>query len=494
MPIDPNIYGSIRPAAAVDPMQTLAQVSVMRNQQLQRQEAQQRIAINQAAEERLNQSAALGDQKRQEELAKAERKRQVDSDLTAYLSSGQHIEPDKVYEITRDDPERGTAVLHGLEALTQLHNKTVQDVRQNALQLMGGVQALGPDARVAIWPQLRQEAIEFGYPAERIPEQYDEAFVQASLRSLQTPQQQADADKPKVVGTHVLTPDYKTEIANYPAEQKPSDFESYLIGPYARSVGKDFKTLADAYGPNGLNRQQVEQAREAYRLDQQTPVSVQITQGETEKFSKLPTDMQTVFGLAASRLDDKERRAAMNDVVREMENGRMPQAKLRIRRAAVDSESVADRQVINARADIKASMVSIAAALKEIPQGLMGATIEDTMRKLGSSTDPKMARVRGQIESSLAQYRHGMTGAAFGEAEAARYEKQFPNYRNQPVVNIALMQGFLDDVNVRDRSYWEGKLGTDGAAFVGALDPVDITKPSKSSAAPGPAAARPNPF
>lgn len=103
---------------------------------------------------------------------------------------------------------------------------------------------------------------------------------------------------------------------------------------------------------------------------------------------------------------------------------------------------------------------------KGVPTGFLTGTAEDLVRKVGKSTNPEYVALANRLAGTLINYRRAATGVAFGEREAAQYEKMFPNYRNELPVNLALIQGLQREMKTYDDVYWESKLGKDGKAFV----------------------------
>jgi len=242
MPIDPNIYGSIRPVAPADPMQTLAQISAMQNMQQQRAEAQQRIQINQAAEERLSQSAALEDQKRKEALELQQTLRsafqnsttpegQIDiPKVSKYLIDNGHGDAvpgiqEKLlqaqqaiatYQESAGKNEKAARdAIGGIAAGVLQMPKEQQIVGvQNGLAWLQGFNVLSPQQTTTIINQIRDA-----------PENLD-TILNVAVK--QSPEQQGlinAAPKPQIVGPQggtVLNPDQTTTVIPPSVEQQPT--------------------------------------------------------------------------------------------------------------------------------------------------------------------------------------------------------------------------------------------------------------------------------
>ena len=142
-----------------------------------------------------------------------------------------------------------------------------------------------------------------------------------------------------------------------------------------------------------------------------------------------------------------------------------------IRLNAIESEPVDIRQQITGRMATLASLRDTRDVLREmkaagVPTNIMSGSVEDVARKLGTSTDPRYVAMSNRLAGTLINYRRAATGVAFGEREGAAYEKMFPNYRNTLPVNEALLDGLEREMTTYDKTYWEHKLGNDGAALV----------------------------
>jgi hypothetical protein len=118
-----------------------------------------------------------------------------------------------------------------------------------------------------------------------------------------------------------------------------------------------------------------------------------------------------------------------------------------------------------ALADVEKGLNELKAA--GVSTDFFTGSAEDVMNKLGTSNDPRLKRLGIRLNTMLSNYTRAMSGVQFSEEEAKRYKQMFPNYKNTFVVNIAQIQGLRDDMQANDRTYWEQKLGPEGARLVG---------------------------
>jgi len=179
------------------------------------------------------------------------------------------------------------------------------------------------------------------------------------------------------------------------------------------------------------------------------------------------------------------------------ESGNTDEVKRVVRQAAVEGEPVDTRRQIEGRGNAAAAIQDIKQSLMDLKAAGVNTNIlrggaEDVARKLGTSTDTRLATLGVQIEDALIEYRRSMTGVQFSDREAAEYRQLFPDYRNTLPLNLAVLDGLGKAFTTRDRVYWERKLGPSGAVLVGALQPK-TAGPSSNGAATNPTAnATPN--
>jgi hypothetical protein len=185
-----------------------------------------------------------------------------------------------------------------------------------------------------------------------------------------------------------------------------------------------------------------------------------------------------ILSIAASR-----RPARVEFINRLAEQGNIEEVKRVIKQSAIESELADDKRQITGRGnaaaaiqDIKTSLQALKAA--GVDTNILRGSAEDVARKLGTSTDTRLATLGVQIEDALIEYRRSMTGVQFSDREAAEYRQLFPDYRNTLPLNLAVLDGLGKAFTTRDRVYWERKLGPSGAVLVGALQPKTAGQPA----------------
>jgi hypothetical protein len=201
---------------------------------------------------------------------------------------------------------------------------------------------------------------------------------------------------------------------------------------------------------------------------------------------------------AIMRVPDKRRAQIVALATRLATEGKTDQLGEVIRQAAVEGELADDQKQIRGRADSVAALDEIARALDGlkaagVTTNILRGSVEDVARRLGDTTDARLVRLRTTIRENLIRYRQSISGAAFSAAESQEYEELNPSYRNTATLNQALVESLRDAMRRRDRTYWEQKLGADGAALVGAPGarraPVSISSVLPPDMRPGAAAA-----
>lgn len=158
-----------------------------------------------------------------------------------------------------------------------------------------------------------------------------------------------------------------------------------------------------------------------------------------------------------------------------------------IRQAAIEGENVDAKNQIRGRMATAAALEDARGLLAEmkkagVPTNILTGTAEDVARKLGTSTDPSYVAFANQLSDALINYRRAATGVAFSEKESAEYARMFPNYRQTMPVNEAAINGMLRAMRTNDRTYWENKLGKEGAALVLGYTTPGVVSPDNDPA------------
>jgi hypothetical protein len=156
---------------------------------------------------------------------------------------------------------------------------------------------------------------------------------------------------------------------------------------------------------------------------------------------------------------------------------------------AIETEGMGAREQITGRRQAARALSDIRTSLQELQKAgvdtnLLTGTIEDTAQKLGTSTDPRLARIGNRMKDSFINYRRSMTGVAFGQAEGAEYASMAPDFSKTLPLNEAKIAGLLDAMASRDAEFWERKLGKAGAQLVGVLPETGAATPGAPTPPP----------
>lgn len=156
-----------------------------------------------------------------------------------------------------------------------------------------------------------------------------------------------------------------------------------------------------------------------------------------------------------------------------------------IRYAAVDTENAQNKEriigrmaTVNSLRDVRETLERYAALGDDdapvLPTNWLLGNIERIYRSVGTSTDPQYVELANRLMGTLINYRRAATGVQFGQKEADQYELMFPQYTNTPEVNLALIDGLLDEMDSYDSTYWRHKLGERGAQLIGMVDNTGV--------------------
>lgn len=191
----------------------------------------------------------------------------------------------------------------------------------------------------------------------------------------------------------------------------------------------------------------------------------------------VPADFRNALDRATMGMPARRRTQITQLANRLAVQGDDEQLKGVIRQAAIENENVATQAQVEGRIQFINSLDDVKALLDElrvsgVDTNLLRGTAEDVMRRLGTSTDPRLATLATRIGETLFEYRRSLTGVQFSFREAEQYKGMFPNYQNTFPLNVAVIEGLLRGARLRDQEFWERKLGPDGAVLVGALPPA----------------------
>jgi hypothetical protein len=156
-----------------------------------------------------------------------------------------------------------------------------------------------------------------------------------------------------------------------------------------------------------------------------------------------------------------------------------------IRYAAVDTENAENKEriigrmaTVNSLRDVRDTLERYSALGDDdapvLPTNWLLGNIERIYRSVGTSTDPRYVELANRLMGTLINYRRAATGVQFGQKEAEQYELMFPQGTNTPGVNLALIDGLLDEMDSYDSTYWRHKLGERGAQLIGMVDNTGV--------------------
>src|SRR3990167_9167512 len=142
-----------------------------------------------------------------------------------------------------------------------------------------------------------------------------------------------------------------------------------------------------------------------------------------------------------------------------------------IRQMAVETEDVNTQREIRGRMQTRDSMLAIAEDLDALEASGVDTNIvrgkaEQLVRYLGATSNPELVRIGQRIQANLITFRRAATGVTSSYNEPEAYNALWPDIRSVNSVNMNLIYGLLDEMDVNDSTYWNYKLGPNGAALV----------------------------
>ncbi|MCC6417231.1 MAG: hypothetical protein IT429_03170, partial [Gemmataceae bacterium] len=162
--------------------------------------------------------------------------------------------------------------------------------------------------------------------------------------------------------------------------------------------------------------------------------------------AQMPADVQNTLDRAILSVPGTRRGPIVALANRMAETGDFDGLKDVIRQAAIEGENVDVKNQIMGRMATLASLSDTREILEEmqregIPTNWLSGTWEDLNRKVGASTNPRLVELSNRLMGTLINYRRAATGVQFSQRESQDYQRMFPNYRNLPEVNLALIRG-----------------------------------------------------
>jgi hypothetical protein len=108
------------------------------------------------------------------------------------------------------------------------------------------------------------------------------------------------------------------------------------------------------------------------------------------------------------------------------------------------------RNTIDALVDMKSALAEYSATTGDT--GLVTGGIENIANKIGKTTDPKLAALKTRIIAATQKYRNSITGAAWGEQEAAEYKSIFPSITNTKKLNSTIIDTMIPLLQNNERN------------------------------------------
>lgn len=211
------------------------------------------------------------------------------------------------------------------------------------------------------------------------------------------------------------------------------------------------------------------QERDANRRRIQPSATIQINQASQAR--GIDTSTSDALNRATMNMQPGRRLQVFNTVNQMAERGDVAKVRETIRQAAAESEPVAVQSAIRGRREVIKSLNDIRELLKPIPQNLLVGTVEDVIRKLGSTTDKRYVQIANRLRVLNQSYRRSMTGAQFSIPEAAEYAQIFPSYSNTAPVNAQLIDSLIEAFGANDAVFWDSKLGPGWSDALSPLTP-----------------------
>jgi LysM repeat protein len=183
------------------------------------------------------------------------------------------------------------------------------------------------------------------------------------------------------------------------------------------------------------------------------------------------TTLRNALASASLTLSTDARDNALDQFDNLLAQGNLPAAREFVINVAVAGESSEIRSKVLGREEALDSLAAIRQSLEEYKAAggktnILAGGYEDILNKLGTTTDPNLAKIEISIRQSIQAYRKAISGAAFTESESKEYEALFPSKSSTNELNNAkidaLEEGFLRNQN----TFLRTRLGTEGAAAV----------------------------
>lgn len=214
--------------------------------------------------------------------------------------------------------------------------------------------------------------------------------------------------------------------------------------------------------------------QKANQSRQQMPSATIQIANATQPAAGMPLEMEYGLRRAILGLNAGRQLTVTNTVNKMLADGNAEEARNTIRQAALESEPVAVRQQVQGRREVIKALTDIEQLLKTVPTNLIVGTVEDTARRLRTTSDPRYVQIGTRLLALNQAYRRSMTGAQFSIPEAQEYAQVFPSYLNTAPVNAELISGMKNVLGANDEVFWTYKLGpgwSDAGSVLAIPDP-----------------------
>lgn len=236
-----------------------------------------------------------------------------------------------------------------------------------------------------------------------------------------------------------ITMDQANQLMDYQIKMRQLEKESYIVTKDAMDQPVAFNTRTGQFGTTLVNK------------------------AATEAGINAPQAL--AFADAVARLGTKDQNERFTQQIdRLLKIGDVQRAKSFLMDAATQSAGQAQKDQVFARNSAIDALNNISTLINAYVQktgdtGVLTGGIEKAANKIGRTNDPDLANISTQISLALQNYRKGMSGTAFSEAEALEYAKIFPDISNINKLNASKIKSLLDAFTLNQKSFYKTSIG-----------------------------------
>jgi hypothetical protein len=167
----------------------------------------------------------------------------------------------------------------------------------------------------------------------------------------------------------------------------------------------------------------------------------------------------TALANISSGLEKNRREAVTAQMSTAVENLDEESVEIMLRNVAQQQAGKALTEQVIGRDAAVGALRDIQSGLEEFNQlggdtSLLVGGSEAVARKLGETTDQRLASVATKIRLAIQTYRRAVSGAAFTESESAEYESIFPQIRNDHQLNLTIIGALTDMFEANNSSFY----------------------------------------